>query len=776
MIKKLLICLIFILIPFITNPAIANIIDGDITLDIRTYNQGDNFAQAIAYANGQNKSFLITQTYFVTADTVIPSNMTLIFVQGGNINVKVNRTLTINGPIVSNQNAIITGFGNVVFSPTIDQVTYSNWFTNQGTITDNSKFIHNGTTGVLSLTNPAFSGTATGSITIPNLIAPSPIISNPAFSGTSTGTFTIGGTTYLGNSTNPIQDIITKGPWVDVRAFGAKGDGVTDDTAAIQAAINSVTNGGVIFLPTATYLINGTISLVNKTLIQFIGSGMQNTILKKPTTGNLLELSGLKMSVQSMTLDGINKIATTGLYIKGSPQAGVTSGTKSGIFKNLHITNFKEGLRIGHYSTLNGVTGDTVSPDIETNLFENLDIHDNDYNDIEDGQNILHNLKTVIHNYNGTNYLVYMPFGGDLYYQNAYLGAVTNNNPKIYTNNGNVFLSQVRSENSASINPPAIQEVNPVYIYIEHSTFTNIANGGVASLTNVDLNFTQASRVVIVDTYVDGIIQKSNGTQFIGLNNHSAGVDDNGIVFSASPIIQSTDGTYSFKANSGVNDASVRLYPSTIGRNSYLFMYPVPNGTVSAYNRSEFNNENNTTIIRNQPLNGAAAAAIQLQQSGSTKFQVDVNGNVSTPSQIISTLPTSTAPLSITSTTPVNNLSLGGGPGTTVKVAQSSYTRTTPTYSASINIDASLSNIFEITATNGSAFTINNPINGVDGQVIVVRVFNTSGVVLGTQTWGTAYKTPITFTGLATATNRSVSFQYNGTAWYEVMNSNAVAN
>lgn len=39
-------------------------------------------------------------------------------------------------------------------------------------------------------------------------------------------------------------------PWINVRAYGAVGDGVTDDTSAIQAAINAAAvNGGTVFFP-----------------------------------------------------------------------------------------------------------------------------------------------------------------------------------------------------------------------------------------------------------------------------------------------------------------------------------------------------------------------------------------------------------------------------------------------------------------------------------------------------------------------------------------------
>ena len=50
---------------------------------------------------------------------------------------------------------------------------------------------------------------------------------------------------------------------VNVKDFGAVGDGVTDDTAAIQAAIDSaaaLNNGGSVFLPTGVYLVSSSLT------------------------------------------------------------------------------------------------------------------------------------------------------------------------------------------------------------------------------------------------------------------------------------------------------------------------------------------------------------------------------------------------------------------------------------------------------------------------------------------------------------------------------------
>jgi len=50
----------------------------------------------------------------------------------------------------------------------------------------------------------------------------------------------------------------TNGMPYSVRWFGAKGNGTTDDTAAIQAAENAAPTGGGVYFPYGTYLINNT--------------------------------------------------------------------------------------------------------------------------------------------------------------------------------------------------------------------------------------------------------------------------------------------------------------------------------------------------------------------------------------------------------------------------------------------------------------------------------------------------------------------------------------
>jgi hypothetical protein len=65
----------------------------------------------------------------------------------------------------------------------------------------------------------------------------------------------------------------------NVRAYGAAGNGVTDDTAACQAAITAAGAGGTVFFPTGTYLLSATLNAL--TGQQLLGEGPNNSILTR---------------------------------------------------------------------------------------------------------------------------------------------------------------------------------------------------------------------------------------------------------------------------------------------------------------------------------------------------------------------------------------------------------------------------------------------------------------------------------------------------------------
>ena len=93
--------------------------------------------------------------------------------------------------------------------------------------------------------------------------------------------------------------------------------------------------------------------------------------------------------------------------------------------------------------------------------------------------------------------------------------------------------------------------------------------------------------------------------------------------------------------------------------------------------------------------------------------------------------------------------------------------RLTLVYSASMVVD-NLYQLFTITATNSTAFTITSPLYPtLDGEIITFTIINTSGGALGTATWGALYKLA-TWVQPATGFSRSITFLCNGTNFIEL--------
>ena len=91
--------------------------------------------------------------------------------------------------------------------------------------------------------------------------------------------------------TPPVEDLVTKRPWADVRAFGAKGDGSADDTAAIQAAINFAEPlHSVVYFPQGAYKITSRLRLPPNVSLEGVGPGFGSSI--RPVSTDAITILG----------------------------------------------------------------------------------------------------------------------------------------------------------------------------------------------------------------------------------------------------------------------------------------------------------------------------------------------------------------------------------------------------------------------------------------------------------------------------------------------------
>lgn len=93
--------------------------------------------------------------------------------------------------------------------------------------------------------------------------------------------------------------------WSSVTSFGAVGDGTTDDTAALQSALNGTPAGGTLYFPQGTYLISSQLTLSGKAIHLFATSG---AVIKEASV----------LGVPMLKLTGANGSTVTGLTCQGA--------------------------------------------------------------------------------------------------------------------------------------------------------------------------------------------------------------------------------------------------------------------------------------------------------------------------------------------------------------------------------------------------------------------------------------------------------------------------
>lgn len=193
----------------------------------------------------------------------------------------------------------------------------------------------------------------------------------------------------------------------DVRLYGATGNDVTDDTSAIQAAINAAhaAGGGVVFIAAGTYMVSGTadksdgaIRLLDNVTLQ--GEGMGLTILKV-IDNNPYAITGVvrtpyneithDVAMYDLTIDGnrannVNKI--DGFYSGVAPgdtrqdynitieRVEVMNMTGYGFDPHEQTVNLRIADSVAHHNGLDGFVADFLIDSVfENNLAYANDRH-----------------------------------------------------------------------------------------------------------------------------------------------------------------------------------------------------------------------------------------------------------------------------------------------------------------------------------------------------------------------------------------------------------------
>jgi len=124
---------------------------------------------------------------------------------------------------------------------------------------------------------------------------------------------------------------------VDVRAYGAKGNGSTDDTVAIQQALTAAPAGGTVFFPVGRYRV--TAELVIGKPVSLLGLGLGSQVYQATNGQSLFVFQGVQgVSVSGLYLGSVSSVSGTSLiHLDNTFRSHVENVTMLGGYYGVHL-------------------------------------------------------------------------------------------------------------------------------------------------------------------------------------------------------------------------------------------------------------------------------------------------------------------------------------------------------------------------------------------------------------------------------------------------------
>jgi hypothetical protein len=535
----------------------------------------------------------------------------------------------------------------------------------------------------------------------------------------------------------------------DVKRYGAVGNGSTDDTDAIQAAIDAAAGagGGVVFFPPGTYLVSGDASdshifTITNNGLTFRGSGRKVSIVK---SSSAMGAGHIVFHVDGASRDRFEDLGFTAHAASNSSEAIRLDGAT-----DCHVLRCWMSALFGRSVFVMGDSQRNHILQIEsdgTTDSNNIEINASSYTVVADCN---------ITSTGGNGVEVYDNAGGD---------TIGN------TIRGNWFHGASASGVASFGSVDTLIEGNTVEggttagIYATNSEETPATGGGGLLIRGNRIRDTAVGATAGI--YVTDSNGGDGPTDVTIQANHVTGSGDStnvpGILVSGTGVTRaSLEGNVS-SLNGGAGISIEHVRASVIG-NICMNNSKVGVGSQNGISVGAGSATADAVVIGNE--------CSDTQGTHKQQFGVYI-GASATNAVVIGNRAFGTTSWGIfdsgTSTTKQHNRQDFAASSllTNSVAAAGAQLRTTVAYSASMTPNALTGNEFVITATDNVNFTVVTATNGTTGQRITIRIRNTAGTALGTATWGGGYKMAA-WTQPADANSRAIDFQYDGTAWIEV--------